>query len=238
MQYRIVLSIFCLALGACGNRRTGGPLDYLAYCKPGGSTRECSQRLDRLPANMFPAGRLEGIEFRAQAIGRAVTGRHTGKFEDGLVFFYAMKFNVGRDDVMQLLEAELGEPMGNGEPPVHTPEYLPGTFWRTAEGVWVCGEKAVAWYSDPIHNVDSHDWARDLDRYDRPVPTTAALWDKIGRMLIGADTDPRQSPTARSASEREDEDRNRAFTLKLFLLVGSVVCLFLLWLWHRFRGSR
>ncbi len=196
MRCFIALSILCLTLGACDRERKEGPLDYLEYCKPGGSTAQCSKRLERvvrLHKNMFPAGRLEGIEFRTEPLGPVLTGNYTGKFQDAFVFLYMMKFNVGRDDVMKLLETELGEPMGNGEPPVHTREHLPGHFWRTADGFWVCGEKAVAWYSDPVHNVDSNEWASDLDRYDRPVPTTAALWDKIGRTLIGLDSEPRPS---------------------------------------------
>jgi hypothetical protein len=184
-----------LAVVACNKDRARGPLDYLSVCTPGRSTSECWWALEKAPQKTFPAGRLEGIEFRTELIpppgGRFIPGV---KSKEG-VFFYAMRFNVGREDVMKILQAELGEPLKSGIAPVHTFTVMEGDYWQTEEGFWVCGEKAVAWYSNTIRATDEAgipvEPSADLNRYVGSVPTTAALWSKLGRVLIGSDTTPR-----------------------------------------------
>jgi hypothetical protein len=110
------------------------------------------------------------------------------------VFAYSMKFNVGRDDIEQLLTSGLGERLGEGIAPVHTFNTLEGDFWQTDEGFWICGKNAVTWSSTPFRRDDQHvlvEGFADVDHFVRPVPNTAALWKRLGRVLIGSDVNAR-----------------------------------------------
>jgi hypothetical protein len=122
-------------------------------------------------------------------------GNLPGRLVDRGVLQYTIRFNVGREYVMELLERELGPPMGRGEPPVLTLAGPFGDYWQTEEGYWVCFDRGVAWYGPPyvVHDWQAPPGSPTWKPYPdvQPVPKTAALWKKIGRMLIGTDLKPR-----------------------------------------------
>jgi hypothetical protein len=191
---RATIAVVALLI-ACNEERPRTAQDYVATCRPGGSSRDCYWSLKKAPAKMLPAGRLEGIEFRTELLAEPGQNRVTdGVSPRNATFLHVMKFNVGRDDVMTVLVKELGEPLKQGTPPLATMRLLEGAVWESDEGFWVCGDRVVAWYSKPVRTTSEQalptEPARELERYVQPAPKSAALWGKVGQLLIGLDNGP------------------------------------------------
>lgn len=190
MRRTILVLAGLMALAACEKEHARRPVELLNTCRPGASTRECYLMLKKARRDLFPAGRLEGIEFHTVLLFDQGQRIPAGEAPKQGAFLYALKFTVGRDEVMNMLEAQLGNPLKRGRPPVPAPMVMEGDYWETEEGFWVCSETALAWYSKPIRTTDHRglplEPSPDLDRYVSPVPATAALWGKVGQLLIGA----------------------------------------------------
>jgi hypothetical protein len=54
-----------------------------------------------------------------------------------------------------------------------------GDYWLVEDGIWILSEQAVLWYSKPQNRANE-----PTDRYVRPAPRSAAVWLKIGRLLV------------------------------------------------------
>jgi hypothetical protein len=189
---RLGLAIAMLvALSACAKKRGTAPLDYVDDMKPGiVFLKNVNRRLGG-GRSLWPAGRLEGIEVEAVAVAELRAGEWTGKSTDDTIIYHLMMYNVGRDDVFELLEKELGEPLGEGQLPLHPVRGVVGHFWQDVDGWWVCGKNAVGWYSNPVRIPGYLDFEERRDLYNRPAPRASKLWMKIGRLLVGLDTAPR-----------------------------------------------
>lgn len=178
---------------ACKTPTQRVAMDYVHDCRPGASVYRCTAL--RPKANkLLPAGRLEGF---VPLIG-LVKGENMP--DNVYVFVYMMNFEFGGADVLDVLRAQLGEPDGHGELPIDVkmPAMAPFDYWKTEDGYWISAQaydsaKAVFWMSNPF-SVDPKDedevlnrWDRGgIDRYVREAPQAAAIWDKLGRTLIGS----------------------------------------------------
>lgn len=201
----LIVAAMLAAMVACSGDRVRGPMETVHDCRPGAPVSRCREIL--LKAK-FPAGRLESIYVALeQVVTREEAERTKGLYyraDRRRVFVHGLLFEYGKADVLEVLNAELGGPLGQaefGKPetgmpihPIHS--WSPfATFWQTDDGYWVMDApdaadlKSVYWISNPFQldekdkDIDIDD--RDVDRYLPKAPKAAAIWDKLGRTLIG-----------------------------------------------------
>jgi len=195
---------------ACKAPKERVAMDYIHECRPGASAYQCIA-LRPKGARLFPAGRLEGYAVVTDQVVKR-ENFHIVQYENNQVFLHMMSFKFGRADVFDVLRAELGEPDGHYEPghselPIQTygGTSISSDYWRTEDGYWICQEdyedgdgsglKSVYWVSNPFpvdpKATDISVWERGVDRYVRPAPKAAAIWDKLGRTLIGSAPAPK-----------------------------------------------
>lgn len=204
-----VAAIIALAL-ACKAPTQRVAMDEVHDCRPGGSAYRCIA-LGPKGARLFPSGRLESVTVRTNQVIKGEKGEIMP--DNPHVFLHMMMFKFGHADVFDVLRAELGEPDGHVEPrhgelPIDTVyvRTARGTdYWKTEDGYWICEEddedgghtglKTVTWVSKPFpvdpEATDISVWERGVDRYVRAAPKAAAIWDKLGRTLIGSAPAPK-----------------------------------------------
>jgi hypothetical protein len=179
--------ILLLVLIATGCRKKNperlSALDFLELCAPGGSSDNCSQKID-FTHDALPAGRLDDIFHTQEDVDIALA---PNMHPTNGVFVYELQFHGATSEVFDLMKSELGEPAKK------LPPYIPATilagdaYWIAPDGLWELSRGRVAWYSRPFHSYGFADSDRGkLDQYVYPAPYAASIWKKIGLLLISS----------------------------------------------------
>lgn len=176
---RLAPLVFISTLG-CSDR-TRAPRtaqELIDICSPGRSWDACRKATEsRVP---LPAGRL-------QKLVHSFDGFENGS-EWGFLT-YELVFDGDASDVRAQLEKALG--MMTREVPAHfPPNHLVGDMhWMTPEGIWELHGTTVSWYSNPFSaRPDLTDASKlSFDQFVRPAPSTQALWQHLGTMLVGTE---------------------------------------------------
>lgn len=188
-------TVLLLSVLACSSKTADPvtPLDYVAQCAPGRRYSKCVDALAREHAReetitatghsgTFPANDLVDMSVLVAHLAdgpppfspntsSTVAFRHAMEFRDG--------YGTVRARVLDLLRHELGPPTNTGIPPVPDPMVHAGDFWIVEDGTWILSELSVLWYSKPVsHGSDP------TDSYVRSAPKSAAIWMKLGRLLV------------------------------------------------------
>ncbi len=146
-------------------------LSAIDDCAPGMSDRNCSISATSTATRQ---GGLRSIKRRYE----------DAKAPGALVLDFMVWFSTNYDDVVTFMTKRVGTP------PIHTHE-IPtlarsaGTFdiWVSSDGTWVLSREDMKldWYSLPFLG-DRSD--KNLERAERPAPTSAEIWKALGRFLV------------------------------------------------------
>lgn len=181
-----------LVLVAC-NTKPQTALDYVELCAPGQAFVACERALADLRTSRkapIPINDLVAIKVEAPRLWvpgrRPYTRPRRGAFKHMIMFRDG--YGTVRARVQALIAPQLGESTRiKGTPPIDDPDCPGGDYWVASEGLWILNDTTVTWYSTPFEDLPAkHNFPRDPDgnEYRRPAASSAALWRKIGHVLV------------------------------------------------------
>lgn len=182
------VTILVWILIACDSTEPRSALDYVALCAPGQRFSECDEALQSARGAKKPALPTNDL-VKIEVEGSLLISRDDPYPSKSGAFKYVMTFRDGygtvRARVLELIVAQLGELTRiKGTAPIADPECPGGDYWVASDGIWILSDTKVTWYSKPIVGLARASNFPSADKYRQAAPSSAALWRKIGHVLV------------------------------------------------------